>query len=335
MLSRTADCLYWMARYTERAENTARMLDVNHQTSLLPQPAEFLEQSWKKLLTISKLEEAFLSKYDVINRENVLDFMIYETSNPSSIVSCLFAARENARVIRGKITSEVWETQNTTWLELQRILEARNQADPSRLLEWVKHRCHLFRGVMHGTMLKNEAFYFMNVGTLLERADNTARILETKYEDQASLKVLRTDKKGKVVDGETIEIIDGADGNFFDFYHWAALLRSVSAFEIYRQIYSDQVTPKQVAELLIFNKQMPRSLVSCVNELIPLISEVKNQQSKEIERLLGKLKANLDYSDIDEVFSQGLEEFIEEFLERINHIADEFSNAYLIPLAVA
>ena len=195
MLSRTADCLYWMARYTERAENTARMLDVNHQTSLLPQPEEFLEQSWRKLLTISKLEEAFMSQYDVVNRENVLDFMIYETSNPSSIVSCLFAARENARVIRGKITSEVWETQNTTWLELQRILEARNQADPSRLLEWVKHRCHLFRGVMHGTMLKNEAFYFMSVGTLLERADNTARILETKYEDQASLKALRAEKK--------------------------------------------------------------------------------------------------------------------------------------------
>lgn len=330
MLSRTADCLYWMARYTERAENTARMLDVNHQTSLLPQPAEFLEQSWKKLLTISKLETLFLEKYDVVTRENVLDFMIYETSNPSSIVSCLFAARENARVIRGKITSEAWETQNTTWLELQRILESRNQTDPSRLLEWVKHRCHLFRGVMHGTMLKNEAFYFMNVGTLLERADNTARILETKYEGQVALKALGKGKEGK--EGKSV---DETDGNFFDFYHWAALLRSVSAFEIYRQIYSDQVSPKKVAQLLIFNKQMPRSLVCCVNELIPLIAEMKNQQSKEIERLLGKLKASLDYSDIDEVFSQGLEEFIKEFLERINHIADEFSNAYLIPLAVA
>jgi uncharacterized alpha-E superfamily protein len=317
MLSRTADCLYWMARYTERAENTARMLDVNHQTSLLPQPAQFLEQSWKKLLTISKLEESFLSQYDVINRENVLDFMIYETGNPSSIVSCLFAARENARVIRGRITSEVWETQNTTWLELQQILESRHQADPSRLLEWVKHRCHLFRGVLHGTMLKNEAFYFIRVGTLLERADNTARILENKYEEQETIQALE----------------DSADHNFFDFYHWASLLRSVSAFEIYRQIYSDQVTPKQVAQLLIFNKQMPRSLVCCINELIPLISEVKNQQSKDIERLLGKLKASLDYSDIDEVFEQGLEEFIETFLERINHIANEFSSAYLIPLA--
>jgi uncharacterized alpha-E superfamily protein len=318
-----------MARYTERAENTARMLDVNHQTSLLPQPAEFLAQSWKKLLTISKLEDPFLARYKVVNRENVLDFMIYETSNPSSIVSCLFAARENARVIRGRITSETWETQNTTWLELQHILEARNQSDPSRLLEWVKYRCHLFRGVMYGTMLKNEALYFMNMGTLLERADNTARILETKYEVPVALNSLRTDKKVGADEANK------ADGDFFDFYHWAALLRSVSAFEIYRQIYSDQVTPKQVAQLLIFNKQMPRSLVCCINELIPLIAEVKNQKSKEIERLLGKLKANLDYSDIDEVFSQGLEEFIKEFLEHINHIADEFSNAYLIPLAVA
>lgn len=329
MLSRTADCLYWMARYTERAENTARMLDVNHQTSLLPQPAEYLEQSWKKLLTISKLESAFMASYDVFNRENVLDFMIYETSNPSSIVSCLFSARENARVIRGRITSEVWETQNTTWLELQKILEARHQADPSRLLEWVKYRCHLFRGVMYGTMLKNEAFYFMNVGTLIERADNTARILQTKYQDQAKL------KEFAVINGAAKEDLEVVGDQFFDFYHWAALLRSVSAFEIYRQIYSDQVNPKQVAQLLIFNKQMPRSLVCCVNELIPLISEVKNQQSKEIESLLGKLKAHMDYSDIDEVFSQGLEEFIDEFLERINFIADEFSNTYLIPLAVA
>jgi uncharacterized alpha-E superfamily protein len=174
-------------------------------------------------------------------------------------------------------------------------------------------------------MLKNEAFYFINVGTLLERADNTARILETKYQDQASMTEIPSDKA----------LDKGVDGDFFDFYHWAALLRSVSAFEIYRQIYSDQVSPKQVAQLLIFNKQMPRSLVSCINELIALIPEIKNQQSKEIERLLGKLKASLDYSDIDEVFEQGLEGFIDTFLERINHIADEFSSAYLIPLTVA
>lgn len=325
MLSRTADCLYWMARYTERAENTARMLDVNHQTSLLPQPEEFLEQSWLKLLTISKLEGAFKQKYDLVNRANVLNFMIYDIGNPSSIASCLFAARENARVIRGRITSEVWETQNTTWLESQQWSEQPIQEDPSRLLEWVKHRCHLFRGVMHGTMLKNESFYFMNIGTLLERADNTARILETKYEYR--------DVKKTISDREQFE--DAAGSSFFNFYHWAALLRSVSAFEIYRQIYSDQVTPKEVAQLLIFNRQMPRSLICCVNDLIPLMAQIKNHQSKEVERLLGKLQASLDYADIDEVFEMGLDEYIEVFLERINKIGDAFSKTYLIPLAVA
>ena len=325
MLSRTADCLYWMARYTERAENTARMLDVSHQTALLPQPEQFLEQSWKKLLTISKLEDDFSKKYDTINRHNVLDFMIYENTNPSSIVSCLYSARENARVIRGRITSEVWETQNTTWLELQTILVNRERSDHSRFLEWVKHRCHLVRGVIQGTMLKNEALYFLGIGTLIERADNTARILETKYEIQENVKPAQKNKGAEE---------EGSD-SFFNFYHWASLLRSVSGFEIYRQIYSDQITPKQVAELLIFNPQMPRSLVSCVNELIPLMAAVRNQDSKEIERLFGKLKASLEYSDIDEVFKQGLEEFMEDFLERINHIADDFSNTFLIPLAVA
>ena len=325
MLSRTADCLYWMARYTERAENTARMLDVNHQTSLLPQPEEFLEQSWLKLLTISKLEGVFNKKYDVVNRKNVLNFMIYDTSNPSSIASCLFAARENARVIRGRITSEVWETQNTTWIESQQWFEQPIHDDPSRLLEWVKYRCHLFRGVMHGTMLKNESFYFMNIGTLLERADNTARILETKYEYR--------DVKNPISDKSQFE--DATDNNFFNFYHWAALLRSVSAFEIYRQIYSDQVTPKEVAKLLILNRQMPRSLICCVNELIPLMAQIKNQQGKEVERLLGKLQASLDYADIDEVFEMGLDEYIQMFLERINRIGDVFSKTYLIPLAVA
>jgi uncharacterized alpha-E superfamily protein len=325
MLSRTADCLYWMARYTERAENTARMLDVNHQTSLLPQPEEFLEQSWLKLLTISKLEGVFNKKYDVVNRTNVLNFMIYDTSNPSSIASCLFAARENARVIRGRITSEVWETQNATWIESKQWFEQPIQDDPSRLLEWVKYRCHLFRGVMHGTMLKNESFYFMNIGTLLERADNTARILETKYEYRDVKKT--TSDKGQSE--------DPADNDFFNFYHWAALLRSVSAFEIYRQIYSDQVTPKEVAKLLILNRQMPRSLICCVNELIPLMAQIKNQQGKEVERLLGKLQASLDYADIDEVFEMGLDEYIQVFLERINRIGDVFSKTYLIPLAVA
>lgn len=325
MLSRTADCLYWMARYTERAENTARMLDVNYQTSLLPQPKEFLEQSWRKLLSISHLEDLFDSRYEHITRENILDFMISDFGNPSSIVSCLRAARENARTIRGKITSEVWETQNSTWLEFQKLIDSQNNIDPSSLLEWVKYRSHLFRGVVYGTMLKNESFYFMRIGTHLERADNTARILESKY----SINQLNASSR------KNISANDGVDGDFFDFYHWASLLRSVSAFEIYRQTYSDQITPQKIADLLIFNTQMPRSLINCINSLLSLMSEIKNNNSKDIQRLIGKLKSELEYSDVNEIFSEGLDVFIERFLAKINHIADEFSNTFLIPLAAA
>lgn len=324
MLSRTADCLCWMTRYTERAENTARMLDVNYQTSLLPQPADYLDVSWRKLLSISKLEPVFEKSFSMMNRENIIRFMIEDINNPSSIISCLRAARENARVIRGRITSELWETNNTTWLEFQQLIAKQDYTDPSSLLDWVKNRCHLFRGVMHGTMLKNEAYCFMRIGTLLERADNTARILKTKYRNTDSL--VRFNVK--------FSLKEEVDSAFFDFYYWAALLRSVSAFEIYRQIYSDQITPQQTAELLIFNRQMPRSLTYCVNELIILFGEIRNQNSRELERLIGKLQAEIDYSNIDEVFSQGLEEFTKHFLDRINHIGDELSNAYLIPLAI-
>jgi len=322
MLSRTADCLYWMARYTERAENTARMLNVAYQTSLLPHSPETIQEGWKKILTISKLEYVYFSRNEKISTKNILFFMIFDTNNPSSIVSCLKAARENARAIRGSITSEVWETQNGTWLEFQKHLKYPNIDNPSDFLDWIKYQCHLSRGVISGTMLQNVTHTFMRIGTLLERADNTARILETQYQIPAS-------KYTKKISAQNM------DQDFLDFYYWAALLRSVSAFEIYRQIYSDHITPKQAAELLLFNPELPRSLVCCVTELIDLFRLVKNQDAKQMMRLIGKLKSDLDFSNIDEVFEIGLDEFIKVFLEKINHIADEFSNTYLIPLAIA
>ena len=324
MLSRTADCLYWMARYSERAENTARMLDVSYQTSLLPQPNEFLEENWRNLLNISHLEKLFNSRYETINRENIFDFMISDFGNPASIVSCLKAARENARAIRGKISSEVWETQNTTWLEVNTLLNEQKLGDPSLFSEWVKDRSHLFHGVVEGTMLKNESYYFMSIGKFLERADNTARILEIKY-DIAS----QTQKKSETIQSKNI------DDDFFEFYHWASILKSVSAFEIYRQTYSDHISPQKIADLLIFNSQMPRSLMYCINTILNLMPEIKNSNSKNIEKLIGKLKSDLEYSDIDEIFNQGLDKFLKVFLEKINRIADQFSNTYLIPLAVA
>jgi len=161
MLSRTADHLFWMSRYTERAENTARMLDVNYQTSLLPQSAAVAQVGWQGLLSISELMPSYTAKYGQdITARNVMDFMVRDESNPSSIVSCLRAARENARAVRGALTTELWETQNATWLKLAGYLKSKDfERDPGAFFEWVKHRSHLSRGVAVGTMLQDEAFH--------------------------------------------------------------------------------------------------------------------------------------------------------------------------------
>ncbi len=183
MLSRTADHLFWMARYMERAENTARMLDVNYQMSLLPQSAEQAEQGWRGVLGISELTSSFEEHYPECDARNVMEFMVRDARNPSSIVSCIAAARENARAVRGTLTTEVWETTNQTWLEFNR-LHARNDfhRDPGALFEWVKFRSHLSRGVTVGTMLQDESLHFLRIGTFLERADNTARLLDVKFQ---------------------------------------------------------------------------------------------------------------------------------------------------------
>jgi uncharacterized alpha-E superfamily protein len=174
-------------------------------------------------------------------------------------------------------------------------------------------------------MLSNEALHFMEFGTYLERADNTARILKAKY-------LFSDEQQQSQINQLSLLKMEGKSETF-DFYHWVSLLRSVSAFEIFRQTYSDQITPERVVELLVFNPQLPRSLTKCLDQLLVLITLVKNNKSKEIERLIGKLKSEFDYSTIDDIYKEGLDQFIQRFLERINHIADEFSSIFLIPLS--
>ncbi|TWG88359.1 putative alpha-E superfamily protein [Cupriavidus gilardii J11] len=313
MLSRTADHLFWMARYTERAENTARMLDVNYQTSLLPQSLEVAEQGWWAMLDISELTRAFDHKYGLLSRDDVIDFMVRDMSNPSSIMSCLRAARENARAVRGSLTTEVWETLNTTWLDVPRMIaDGVLHDDPPQFFEWVKFRSHLARGVQFGTMLKDDAFHFMRLGTFLERADNTARILDVKFHSAG------------VGDGTPAPV-----GN--DFYHWAAVLRSVSGFEVYRKIYRTVITPERVAELLILRPDMPRSLVASMDEVVAILALVRNQQSAETERQAGKLHAELKYARIDDIFAVGLHAYLTSFLERIGDLGSGISRDFLVP----
>lgn len=314
MLSRTADHLFWMARYTERAENTARMLDVLMQNALMPQTPSAVEQGWRALLGISELEQAFDAKYPLLTQKDVIDFMVRDPDNPSSITSCLTAARENARAVRGTLTTEVWETENSTWLELQQHMKTSLlEENPSRFFEWVKYRSHLSRGVTLGTMLQDEAVNFIRLGTFLERADNTARILDVKFLAAS--------------DG------DGPDtGNHPEFYYWAALLRSVSAFEVYRKVYRDVITPARVAELLMLKANMPRSLVACMAGVVDNLKEVRNDLSHDTERFAGKLHAELQFSRIEEILEAGLHDYLTGFLAAINELGNRLSGDFLVPL---
>ena len=310
MLSRTADHLFWMARYIERAENTARVLDVTHNTALFPDDSEGAEAHlWYAPLNITGCSAAYQSKHQAVVAQEVSRFIALDPDNPSSIYTSLMLARENARAVRGAITSEMWESINATWLEMNNMMPTMNPAGSSALFDWVKERSHLFRGVTLGTILKDDALNFIRLGTFLERADNTARILDVKYH------ILLPSVK--------------AVGGAADYYQWGALLRSVSAFEAYRKVYRDVITPQRVAELLILRADMPRSLHACMNEVDTTLDIINGVSGREARRRAGELHAALHFSRIEDIFSQGLHEYLTEFLKKTGHLAQEIRHSYL------
>lgn len=317
MLSRTADHLFWMSRYTERAENTARLLDVNYQTSLLPQSDAVALVGWQGLISISELMPAYTEKHGEVRARDVMEFMVKDEGNPSSIVSCLGAARENARAVRGTLTTEVWETQNQTWLEVRRNLKnGAFERDPAQFFEWVKFHSHLSRGVTVGTMLMDEALYFMRLGTFLERADNTARLLDVKFH------AVQSDFFGTASEKD----------QEYDFYHWSAILRSVSGFEIYRKVYRDVIKPELVADLLMLRPDMPRSLLASLNEVVGNLGMLATDRSGDTLRRAGKLCAELKYGHIDEILATGLHAYLTQFLDRVNDLGSHISRDFLVPI---
>lgn len=310
MLSRTAGHLFWMARYMERAENTARVLDVTLRTALLPNDNEGAENHlWYAPLNITGCSAEYFDKHPMVEKSTVARFVTRDPGNPSSIYSSLMLARENARSVRGAITSEMWESINATWLELNRLLAFDDQDCETYLFDWVKERSHLFRGVTLGTMLKDEALSFIRLGTFLERADNTARILDVKYHILFS------------------EL--AASGGIADYYQWGALLKSVSAFEAYRKVYRDIITPPRVAELLILRADMPRSLHACLNEIELELDHIQGSGELESRRRAGALHAMLHYGRIEDVFEQDLHEYLLRFLDKTHLLSAAIHKDYL------
>jgi uncharacterized alpha-E superfamily protein len=273
------------------------------------------EQGWRGLLSISELTGHYHKRFDTVEQRHVMQFMVRDDSNPSSIVSCLHAARENARAVRGALTTEVWETQNQTWLEVKRMIKSDEfENDPSQFFEWVKFRSHLSRGVTVGTMLMDEALHFMRLGTFLERSDNTARLVDVKFH------AVQSDFYGAANERD----------QEYDFYHWSAILRSVSAFEVYRKVYRDVIRPERVAELLILRPDMPRSLHASLNEVVNNLGLVSSNLESETLRRAGKLRAELKYGRIDEILATGLHAYLTQFLDRVNDLGAHISREYLI-----
>ena len=303
-----------MSRYIERAENLARLLDVTWQMSLVPQSLDAANQNWNAIIALNSLEETYAKKYSEITAENVLRFMVSDADNFASIHSCLRMARENAHAVRGTITTEMWETLNSTWLEArEKSFEQLLNAGISEFFEWVKMRSSLSRGTTLGTLLQDKAYHFIRLGTLLERADNTARILDVKYH------VLRPH----------------GDEGATDFYQWGALLRSVSAFEVYRKVYRDVITPERVAELLILREDMPRSLHFCMNGVVKNLDLIANSHSGETQRQAGLLHAKLHYARVEDILEQGLHEWLTDFMDHIYMLGDGISKDFLVPMAEA
>jgi len=316
MLSRVANNLYWMSRHIERAENTARMLDVTYRMSLLPYrtPDQAWAEPWALPLVITGLATAYYERFpSAPSSERVLRFMVLDPANPSSIYSCIQSARESARTLRGVITTEMYEDLNGLWLEIKdRTDESIAAQGISEFFDWVKMRSHQFRGVTFGTMLRDEAYHFIRLGTFMERADNTARILDVKYHTLLP----------------SVADVGGA----VDYYQWSALLRSVSAFDSYRKVYRDVITPMRVAELLILRDDMPRSLHACMNEIYDILRDLCEPSSREAERLAGELHAQLHYGRTEQIISPGLHEYLMNFLEKLNALNDEINKHFLVPV---
>jgi uncharacterized alpha-E superfamily protein len=315
MLSRTADHLYWMSRYIERAESLARLVDAHYRMSLLPHSGETLAESLTATMTALHMEEAYKERHKAIEPRLVFEFVSLDRDFSGSIVSCLRSARENARAVRGSLTSELWETLNSTWLEARSQTLRRSSApDIGQFVEWVKERSHLTRGVTIGTMMRDEAFHFTRIGTFLERGDSTARILTAHQND----------------------LLPGADaGGVPDPYQWSVLLRALSAFEIYRRVYRDVITPYKVAQMLILRDDMPRSLIRCCKEVYGNLKSVANEHSAETERRAGEMHAMLHFTRMEEISSSGVPQFLERFLAKLRDLGERIASDFLVPPAEA
>lgn len=320
MLSRVADSIYWLNRYVERAENVARFVEVN--LNLLLDSPSGTKQQWEPIILTAGDLPLFLERHGEAIAENVVRFLSFDAAYPNSIVSCLRSARENARSIREVISSEMWEQVNAFYLMVQEVAKSGSLSDLSAVLKFfgeVKLQSHLFAGIMDATMTHNEGWHFGQIGRLIERADKTARILDVKY---------------------FILLPSVSDvGSTLDELQWMALLKSASAYEMYRKRGGHRITPNAVAEFLILDAEFPRSVRSCIlwaeRSLHQITDTPIGSWRIPVERTMGRLRSDLDYVTIDEIFDIGLHEYLDRLQHRMNEVDSKIFETFFALQPVA
>ena len=304
MLSRTASSLFWMGRYMERAENLARLLDVSQQLALMPGassdviaiPLDAIDQ-----------RELFDATGNAISSDEIAYFLMLHEESPSSIMSSLRQARANAHVVRGTITSELWESLNATWLEMRLNTRAKIRVQgQARFLEWVKERSHMYRGILIGTSQRNDAYLFARLGTDLERADNTTRLFRYHLEAFAA-----PDQTGRP-----------------SYYAWAALLRALSAYEAYRDTYGDSLRVSHIGDMLLMRDDLPRSLLACFSDIAQTLEGINGEQSREVRRRVAQIQAQLRYGSWDSDFAQDAVAKLDDILVQISDVGEAIEQAY-------
>lgn len=305
MLSRVADSIFWLSRYIERAENVARFIDVNLHLTLDLGPE--MERQWDPLIFTTGDHVEFYERFKEATQERVIHFVTFDETNPNSILSCLRAARENARTVREMLSTQMWEELNKFYLLVRAASEseAEIQQSPYDFFNQIKLFGNLLEGVAEATMSHGEAWHFRRLARLVERADKTSRILDVKY---------------YLLLPSVTDIGTPVDTN-----QWAALLKSASALEMYRKTHG-RITPAQVAEFLLLDREFPRAVHFCLQRaeesLLAITGGTIGSYRNKAEQRLGRLRAELDYANIDEIIDGGIHEFIDHFQTKLNGVGD-------------
>jgi uncharacterized alpha-E superfamily protein len=317
MLARTADNLFWLARSMERADFTARTIEATLRLEVLPRSGAQNVIEWEGALDAVGALDSFHEAHDALDEPNAVEHLTFDRTNPSSICNCLENARANGRAVRTALTTETWTAINEAWLELKRF-EARRLGAKEfdrealiRFLDYVKKASLDFDGSCYRTMLRNDAYWFNRLGLFVERADNTARLLDVKYH-------LLLPSSEEV-------------GGSLDYFQWVAILRAVSAATAYHWVYRDRVKPWLIADLLILKPAMPRSLIACYESLVEVLDSIAREYGRTgaAQRQARAMLSRLERSSMSEIFQSGLHEFITDFLEDNARLATTISEQYL------